>query len=255
MKRLILGAAAVLCLGVAPALADGIPTRGKTTAYEHERACSVSGSVGVATENVFRGVSKSLEDTSIQGGLELSCGRFYVGVSGAGAGAIFGTDLDFTAGYRASFGKVNVDASVTYYTFQGGIIDLILGDDADFAEFKLAANTQVWHGGSIAASVAFAPEYFGFGGEVFTYEVGFSQVLPKVGIFTPTFSAAYGYSDFQDFSDASYGFWNVGLTLGFLEKWSLDVRYHDTDGDGISGPLGFFGLADERFVTTLKYSF
>src|SRR5687767_10300963 len=131
MKRLILGAAAALCLSATPALADGMPTHGKTKAYESERACSVSGSVAVTSENMFRGISKSAEDASLQGGLELSCGRFYVGVAGAG-GSVLGSDLNFTAGYRAALGHVNVDLGITYYTFQGGF----QGDALDFAEFK-----------------------------------------------------------------------------------------------------------------------
>jgi uncharacterized protein (TIGR02001 family) len=241
-----------------PALADGMPSKGRIASPE-SRACSVSGSVGVTSENVFRGISKSAEDASVQGGLELSCGRFYVGVSGATSGFfLVGDDVDFTAGFRSSFGKINVDAGVTYYTFQGGLFD----DELNFAEFKLAANTQVWKGGTLSGSVAYASDYFGVFGDVMTYEVGFAQALPKVGMFSPTLSAAYGYSDFLDASDGSYAYWNVGVTLGFLEKWSVDLRYHDTDGEGLAGLANFLGgitgagaLADERFVATLKYSF
>ena len=25
-----------------------------------------------------------------------------------------------------------------------------------------------------------------------------------------------------------YTYWNAGLTLGFLEHWSADIRYYDT---------------------------
>ena len=56
-------------------------------------------------------------------------------------------------------------------------------------------------------------------------------------MFTPTFSALFGYSDFHDdfFGfDLSYAYWNAGVTLGFLEKWSLDLRYRDTDNEGAS---------------------
>jgi uncharacterized protein (TIGR02001 family) len=248
MKRLILGAAAVLCLGAAPALADGMPTRGTTKAYESERVCSVSGSVAVTSEHMFRGISKSAEDASLQGGLELSCGRFYVGVAGAG-GSVLGSDLNFSAGYRAAFSHVNVDLGVTHYTFQGGF----QGDALDFTEFKAAANAQAWRGGTVNGSVAYTSDYFGVLGDVLTYEVGFAQALPNVGIFSPTFSAAYGYSDFQDIGPASYAFWNAGVTLGFREKWSLDLRYHDTDGEGLAAVLG--PLTDERFVATLRYTF
>ena len=51
---------------------------------------------------------------------------------------------------------------------------------------------------------------------------------------------------------SDYSYWNVGVSLGFLEKWSLDLRYHDTDNEGFN----LFGTnADERYVATLKYTF
>ncbi len=35
-----------------------------------------------------------------------------------------------------------------------------------------------------------------------------------------------------------YTYWNAGLTLGFMENWSADIRYWDTDGDAIQeGPF------------------
>ena len=27
----------------------------------------------------------------------------------------------------------------------------------------------------------------------------------------------------------NYIYWNAGLTLGFMDHWSADVRYYDTD--------------------------
>jgi uncharacterized protein (TIGR02001 family) len=234
-----------------PALADGMPTRGRIGSPD-SRACSVSGDVGVTSDNVFRGISKSAEDAAFQGGVELSCGRFYAGVAGAGVSSLLGgSELDFSAGFRTSLSKINVDLGVTYYTFQGSFF----GDALDFAEFKAAANTSLWKGGNVRGSIAYASDYFGVLGEVFSYEAGVSQALPKVGMFSPTLSAAYGYVDFQD-NGLSYAYWNVGVTVGFMERWSLDLRYHDTDGEGlafIGNAIG--GLADERFVATLKYSF
>ena len=28
---------------------------------------------------------------------------------------------------------------------------------------------------------------------------------------------------------ADYTYWNAGLTLGFLDHWSADIRYYDTN--------------------------
>ena len=55
-------------------------------------------------------------------------------------------------------------------------------------------------------------------------------------MFTPTFSALVGYQVGDDTAyrtritgggDDNYLYWNAGVTFGFLEKWSLDLRYWD----------------------------
>jgi hypothetical protein len=40
------------------------------------------------------------------------------------------------------------------------------------------------------------------------------------------------------------------VTLAFLEKWSVDVRYTDTD---IAGGCG--GVCNERVMASVKYTF
>src|SRR5262249_717563 len=110
-----------------------------------------------------------------------------------------------------------------------------------------------WKGGTLGGTVFYSPDYFGFLGNAWTFEGSFSQALPKVGMFSPTLGVVVGHSSIEDnhHLDPSYTYWNVGLTLGFLEKWSLDLRYWGTDGDGLSDTP----LADDRFVATVKYTF
>ena len=87
---------------------------------------------------------------------------------------------------------------------------------------------------------------------------------------TPSFSALLGWQKATDDKaayianvtgdDDQYLYWNVGLTLGFLEKWSIDVRYWDTNIDR-NTVLGFPSCSvhlfscDQRVVGTLKFSF
>jgi hypothetical protein len=58
--------------------------------------------------------------------------------------------------------------------------------------------------------------------------------------------------------DKDYLYWNAGITFGFLEKWSIDFRYWDTD---IKKAPGFGSCSvdlfscDERFVATLKFTY
>jgi hypothetical protein len=98
--------------------------------------------------------------------------------------------------------------------------------------------------------VFYTPDYLDFLGTTWTFEGSFSQALPKIGMFSPTFGATIGRSEIDRF-DASYSYWNVGLTLGFLEKWSVDIRYWGTDGEGLADTF----LADDRVVGTVKYTF
>lgn len=239
----LLGAA----LLAGPALADGMPSRGKIASAPESRVCSTSANVGVTSDYVFRGISQSGEDAAIQGGVELTCGKFYVGFSGSGIDFADGSEIDLYGGYKTSIGRFNFDVGFIYYGYPGD------NNDASYFEFKGGVSTDVWKGGTVGATVFYSPEYTFNTGEVATYELSLAQALPKVGMFTPTFSATYGYSDFLDFGVLSYSYWNAGVSLGFLEKWSLDLRYHDTDNEGLALLNG--SLADERFVATLKYTF
>jgi hypothetical protein len=124
--------------------------------------------------------------------------------------------------------------------------------NADYLELKLGASTDIWKGGTLGGTVFFSPEYTFNTGQTWTVEGTFSQALPKVAIFSPTFSATVGHISFQDNSDFDYTYWNVGVTLGFREKWSLDLRYWDTSDENA---CDFFGQCDGRYVATLKYTF
>src|SRR5688572_27832101 len=158
MKRIILGAAAALCLSAGPAAADGMPTYGKTRAHEAEgRPCSISANAGFSTEKVIRGISESAEDFSVQGGFDLTCGRFYAGAAGSSVNVFGATALvDSSAGVRSKTGPISWDLGVIYHAYNS------LDDILNFVEFKVAASGEVWKGGTLGASVLFSPEHGGF---------------------------------------------------------------------------------------------
>jgi len=79
------------------------------------------------------------------------------------------------------------------------------------------------------------------------------QVVVSLGEYRrlkPFFSALIGYVDFLDdaFEGDSYTYWNAGVEVGLDDKFSLDLRYWDTDTKNNDN-------ADERFVGTLSASF
>lgn len=246
------GAASLLAglLFAGPALADGLAGKGRTKAPEVSdgRPCTVSGNVGYTTDYVFRGVSQTFGNPAGQAAVDLTCGRFYVGVFGSNIDfGLEGTlELDIYGGYRFSTGRINWDVGFIYYSYPGMNSNI----EADYLELKLGASGEIWKGGTLGGTVYYSPNYTFDDGETWTVEGSFAQALPKVGIFSPTFSALVGHIDFQEF-DTGYSYWNAGLTLGFREKWSVDLRYWDTSG----GVCNSYGLCDDRFVATLKYSF
>lgn len=252
-----LGATSVLAatLLAGPALADGMPSYGRMSSEApSSRPCSVSGSVGVTSDYVFRGISQSDESAAIQGGVDLTCGRFYVGVAGSSidfdGDFDASTELDVYAGYKFGTGPISWDVGVLYYGYPGA--EEFTGAELDYVELKLAASASLWRGGTLGGTVFYSPEYTGELGPATTLEGSLSQELPKVGMFSPTFSATIGTTLFDDDDSLDYTYWNAGVSVGFLEKWSLDLRYWDSDGEGFAdvGPL-----SDERFVGTVKYSF
>jgi uncharacterized protein (TIGR02001 family) len=261
IKTTTLGAASLLAAAIfaGPALADGLPGRGKVADAPMPYGCTTAGNVGVTSDYVFRGISQTLEDPAVQGGVDFTCGRFYFGFWGSNVDFANGRDnveTDLYAGFKHTTGRINWDFGLIYYAYPGG------SSDADYFEIKVAASGEIWKGGTLGGTVFFSPEYTFNSGEVVTLEGSFAQVLPRVGIFAPTFSALIGHSvggaDFQaNFAivDDNYTYWNVGLTLGFFDKWSLDLRYWDSNLDDDVVALDGSTVADERFVATLKYTF
>ena len=248
------GAASLLAAALlaAPAFADGLPGKGKTKAPHavETRPCSVAANVGLTTDYVFRGISQSNEEAAVQGGVDFTCGRFYAGVWSSSIFAEAATaEIDLYGGFKHTTGPITWDVGFIYYAYPGEPSGSTFGD---YVEVKLGASGEIWRGGTLGGTVFYTPDYNGFLGDTVTVEGSIAQVLPKVSIFSPTFSALVGHSSIDKF-DLDYTYWNVGLTLGFLEKWSLDIRYWGTDDEGFAALNG--DLADDRVVGTIKYTF
>jgi uncharacterized protein (TIGR02001 family) len=267
-----LGAASLLAAAMfaGPALADGMPSRGKIKGPAPEaRPCTLSANVGVTSDYVFRGTSQSAEDPAFQGGLDATCGMFYAGVwaSSIEFGTDASTEIDLYAGLKKTIGRFSFDVGLIYYAYPGAS-NVIAPNGADgqldFFEIKAGASTEVWKDGTLGATVFYSPDYQIESGDVWTVEGSFSQALPKVGMFSPTFSALVGYQTGDSSTwraafangDNSFIYWNAGVTFGFLEKWSLDLRYWDTDISNAGGfCTGDVLQCDGRFLATLKFTY
>ncbi len=264
---------AVLMLS-GPALADGMYRSMKDAPKPEPRRCNLSANVGLTTEYVFRGYSQTAEGPAVQGGFDATCGIFYAGVWASNldwGGDFAGNDIaniemDWYLGIKPVTGKITWDLGVIYYSYPNSA-DFIVGRDNNYVELKLGASAEIWKDGTAGIVAYFSPDYQYEVDRVWTFEASFAQVLPKVSIFTPTFSALVGYqtghgTDYASITgngDTEYWYWNAGLTLGFHEKWSVDFRYWDTSLDSNAGGSawckGQIFQCDERFVATLKFTY
>jgi uncharacterized protein (TIGR02001 family) len=282
--------AAALMLLAAPAFADGYRGSLKDPPKPEER-CKYSANVDIATEYVFRGISQTKEGPAIQGGFDATCGIFYAGVWASnldwggtglygfpGNSAVANIEMDWYLGIKPVTGRITWDLGIIYYSYPNSAklglngAGVVTGRDYNYLELKVGASTEIWKDGTVGVTVYYSPDYQYEAGNVWTTEATFSQVFPKFNVlhreWTPTFSALLGWqkassdkavyiNNVTGDSD-SYLYWNVGLTLGFLEKWSIDVRYWDTNIDKAPG-LGSCGTdlfsCDQRIVGTLKFTF
>ena len=284
-------AGALLMLLAGPAFADGYRGSVKDTAKPEER-CKHSANVDITSDYVFRGFSQTAEGPAIQGGYDLTCGIFYAGVwasslnwgdaehPSVGANGLpynANVEMDWYLGIKPVTGKITWDLGVIYYSYPNALHHEL---NVNYFELKVGASGEIWKDGTVGVTVFWSPDYQLSSGSTWTIEGSFTQALPKFQAlrreWSPSFSATVGYQTNSDdrvlaatgftsyeFSygngDKDYFYWNAGLTLGFLEKWSLDFRYWDTSLSNNAGGSGFCKgdtfQCDARFVGTLKFTY
>ena len=131
-----------------------------TPAFAQDEAAepiTVSGSVTLASDYRFRGVSQTDKAMAIQGGVTVSHeSGLYVGtwasnLSGWGTFGGSNTELDIYGGFATDLGGVTLDVGLTWYMYPGG------ADTTDFAEPYVKLSTDMGPV-SLLAGVAYAPK-------------------------------------------------------------------------------------------------
>jgi uncharacterized protein (TIGR02001 family) len=284
-------AAAALMLLAGPAFADGYKGSLKDTPKPEER-CKHTANVALTTDYVFRGFSQTAEGAAIQGGFDLTCGIFYAGVWASSLNwgdfdhgsfdANFrpydaSVEMDWYVGIKPVTGKITWDLGVIYYSYPNAFNP---GLNVNYFELKVGASGEIWKDGTVGVTAYWSPDYQLESGSTWTFEGSFTQTFPKFKAlhreWTPSFSALIGYQVNDDNKirlngftsyQTSYGngrdnylYWNAGITFAFLEKWSIDFRYWDTNISNNSAIAtnfckGSTFQCDERFVATLKFAY
>ena len=229
--------------------------------------------LGGTSDYVFRGISQSDNDPTIQGGFDVAYWIFYAG--GWGSGVDFGgppslgigldaqTEIDWYGGikptWNSPFGPMDLDFGVIYYTYPGADDNLA---ELNYVEFKAGYAWSPLHPKlTTGAIVYYSPDYFAETGSVWTLESLASYELPKVHIFQPVINGVIGWQkgDANDGyfvnvngTDDEYYYWNAGLALA-VDNITFDFRYWDSNIGGDAGGLcAGENFCDSRFVFTGK---
>ena len=129
----------------------------------------------------------------------------------------------------------------------------------EFDYFELKTGASYTSGAWTLGIVNYwSPEAFGEVGNQDALEgsIAYAFSGKLFNFFLPSISGGVGYE--WEETLPSYTYWNAGLTLGFMEHWSVDVRYYDTDlsdADCLAFTAVATDLCDARAVGTLKAVF
>jgi uncharacterized protein (TIGR02001 family) len=271
----IYGAAGVALFALAgQAAADGYEEySAPPPPVEEGRKFTYSFNLAGTSDYVFRGISQSDNDPTIQGGFDFGYGIIYVG--GWGSGVDFGgppsggvgldakTEIDWYGGIKPTWnsplGAMDLDFGVIYYTYPGADDNLA---ELNYVEFKAGYSWSPLHPKlTTGAVVYYSPDYFAETGSVWTIETLAALELPKVHVFSPVLNGVIGWQkgDANDGyfvnvngTDDEYYYWNVGLALG-VDNITFDFRYWDSNIGGDAGGLcAGENFCDGRFVFTGK---
>jgi uncharacterized protein (TIGR02001 family) len=215
------------------------------------RADGFGGELGIASEEVLRGLSQSDHQLSPQLDVHYSKTGIYGGLSAVevrrGSSASAGAGLIAYLGYQKRFGDDwSATLSARHYDYPGfGRRDLY-----DYDELAVSA---AWRE-RIVAAVAVSPnvysaDFYGNDGRGagYTYEVSARQPLP-LGL---SASAGVGYDDLRRQIGTGYLYWSAGVALQW-RSWDFDLRYVGTDS---TAKQRFERFAENRLVVSALWFF
>jgi uncharacterized protein (TIGR02001 family) len=243
----------MLCVLGAACLAVGVLAG---PAAAEERKLTYSFTVTGASDYLFRGVSYTGSDPTVNTYSELDYGIAYLAFWNSNIdtaeGGLGPWEQDIYAGIRPVTGPINWDLAAWWYIY--GNKSATHGVwDTDYVEFKVGATTSPIKDLTLGLTGYYAPDQ-GFATPTEkTIEGSISYNLPKMGIFSPTLSAALGYWKIDTNSDYPTDYfvkddtttqdhvtyWNAGVKLA-VDKFFMDLRYWDTDYEARN--------ADARFL-------
>jgi len=225
---------------------------GLATSAQAQNKLTLSGSATFTTDYMFRSISNTNDDPAVQPEFDLTYGMWYAYMWGSNT--VYGNniEIDYGLGITPKWNNITFNFAGLVYTYPGA-------DAAnDYVEIKAGAT---WASGpwSLAVNNYWSPDFFQAFGESDAIEgtVGYTFNSKLFNFFTPSVSGTVGFQSFEQVA-SDYTYWNAGLTLSFLDHWSADIRYYDTDYSKAECFIeqGFDRNAcDARAVGTIKATF
>lgn len=200
----------------------------------------LTGTLGVASQYVTKGVGKSNDEPSASGSIELSRNDFYVSLFASSAELSQGSDAEVvtTLGYRPKVGDFGLDMAVINRDFPG----TRAGIDANITEYQADLSGQV---GPVSTRLRVNYSADGFAS---TQDAWWIELQGGIALDDNT-KATAAIGDRTADGGAEYTAWNVGVKRKLPHHLALDVRWYDTDGDS-------YGDAYKgRLVAALTYTF
>jgi uncharacterized protein (TIGR02001 family) len=254
MARREVGIIKSCVLGAALAAALAMP------AQAQDKKLALSATAAFTTDYIFRGISQS-GGPAAQPEFDITYGIFYAGIWGSNIdfGGVNGRDIanieiDYYAGITPMWKGITFNIGGIYYTYPGAFDP---GAELDYFELKTGASYTFFEKLTVGVTNYWSPEFTAATGDADALELsaGYAFGNKLFNFFSPSISGLVGWQWIED--NVDYTYWNVGLTLGFMEHWSADVRYWDTDASSADcvSLITFTGRCDGRVVGTIKAVF
>ena len=234
------GALVVALVGVAAAPGYA----GDPTKFE------LSGSAWLTTDYMFRSISNTNQNPAAQVEFDGTYGILFGYIWGSNTAYGENIEIDYGLGITPTWGPVTFTFAGLYYSYPG---------DDDIGYFEAWGGAS-WTGGAWTLSVNdyWSPDNAQFFGEFNAIEgtVKYEWTWKLWNFFTPSVSGTVGFQSYDVNAD-DYTYWNAGLTFTFLDHWSADIRYYDTDynSDQCLAQSGGRNNCDARAVGYIKAKF
>jgi uncharacterized protein (TIGR02001 family) len=265
MKKVVLSAFAALAVTAAPAFAADMPVKAKTIVpVAAPSPWDVAFGTAFTTDYILRGVSQSNRKPAVQGYFE---GRYninemiqlYAGVWGSSLNSNFAdAEFDISGGARFTVGNFGLDLGYVYYVYPDGVAT---SNSGNFGEFYAKPSYKVTDWLTISGIIDGGNNFNdgrGIVGDATAYYYsGMVTVTPPIALpygITTAISAEIGRQVLPGSLNADYTYWDAGIAFTY-KAVTLDLRYWDTDLDGVCPGIGSPGtnLCGSAFVATLKF--